>query len=129
MFNSDPNTPRLVGNFPLLPLRTKTRGPAYTLPTPVTSLGSAEAPDPDSESYDILDEVLLLFRANTFFRNFEIQGPADRLLLYGIWFISDCLGRIRPSASARDAAKDVNNLALDVNFALPGDPSWPSNQV
>ena len=127
IFNNDPNTPRLIGNFPLLPLRTKTRGPAYTLP--LVSLPAYEAPDPDDESYDILDEVLALFRANTFFRNFEIQGPADRLLVYGIWFVSDCLTKIKPKASAREAQKDVMNLALDSNFAIPGDPAWPLNQV
>jgi hypothetical protein len=73
--------------------------------------------------------VLALFRANTFFRNFEIQGPADRLLVYGIWFLSDCLGKIKPNATAKDAQKDVLNLALDLNFAIPGDPGWPLNQV
>ena len=93
------------------------------------SLPPHEAPDPDDESYDILDEVLALFRANTFFRNFEIQGPADRLLVYGIWFVSASLGQIKPKASARDAQKDVMNLALDTNFAIPGDPAWPLNQV
>jgi hypothetical protein len=129
VFNSDPNTPRLIGNFPLLPLRTKTRGPAYTLPIPSPPLPAHESPDPDDESYDILDEVLALFRANTFFRNFEIQGPADRLLVYGIWFVSDCLTKIRPHASLREAQKDVMNIALDSNFAIPGDPSWPLNQV
>jgi ARP2/3 complex ARPC3 (21 kDa) subunit len=51
--------------------------------------------DPDSESYDILDETLSLFRANTFFRNFEIKGPADRLLIYGILFISECLSKVK----------------------------------
>lgn len=73
--------------------------------------------------------MLALFRANTFFRNFEIQGPADRLLVYGIWFVSDCLSKIRPGATLREATKDVQNLALDQNFALPGDPGWPLNQV
>jgi len=73
--------------------------------------------------------VLALFRANTLFRNFEIQGTADRLLMYGIWFVSDCLGKIRPSAGVRDATKDVMNVALDLNFAIPGDPGWPLNQV
>lgn len=73
--------------------------------------------------------MLALFRANTFFRNFEIQGPADRLLVYGIWFVSDCLTKIKPSASYRDATKDVNNLGLDLNFAIPGDPAFPLNQV
>ena len=129
VFNQDPNPPRLIGNFPLLPLRTKTRGPAYVLPIPSPPLPAGEAPDPDSESYDILDEVLSLFRANTFFRNFEIQGPADRLLIYGIWFLSDCLQKIKPTASVRDAQKDVMNLALDLNFAIPGDPGFPLNQV
>ena len=127
IFNDDPNTPRLIGNFPLLPLRTKTRGPAYTLP--LVALPAHESPDPDSESYDILDEILALFRANTFFRNFEIQGPADRLLVYGIWFLSDCLGKIKPTATVKEATKDVLNLALDLNFAIPGDPGWPLNQV
>ena len=129
IFNADPNPPRLVGNFPLLPLRTKTRGPAYTLPIPSPPLPANESPDPDSDSYDILDEVLALFRANTFFRNFEIQGPADRLLVYGIWFVSDCLSKIKPHQGVRDATKDVLNLALDTNFAIPGDPAWPLNQV
>ena len=45
--------------------------------------------------------MLSLFRANTFFRNFEIQGPADRLLIYGILWVSECLGKIRPNMSAR----------------------------
>ena len=42
-----------------------------------------------------------MFRANTFFRNFEIQGPADRLLIYGILWVSECLGKIRTGMSAR----------------------------
>ncbi|KAI1084778.1 ARP2/3 complex ARPC3 subunit [Whalleya microplaca] len=129
MFNTDPNIPRLIGNVPLLPLRTKTRGPAYTLPPPNPPLPAAESPDADSESYDILDEVLALFRANTFFRNFEIQGPADRLLIYGILFVSECLGKIRPSYGAREATKEVLNTALDLNFSIPGDPGFPLNQM
>ncbi|KAK3312790.1 ARP2/3 complex ARPC3 subunit [Apodospora peruviana] len=128
-FNNEANQARLVGNVPLLPLRTKLRGPVYPLPFPDPPLPANESPDEDSESYDILDEVLRLFRANTFFRNFEIQGPADRLLVYGIWFVSDCLSKIKPNAGVRDATKDVMNLALDLNFAIPGDPGWPLNQM
>ena len=101
----------------------------YPLPFPDPPLPANESPDPNSESYDVLDEVLALFRANTFFRNFEIQGPADRLLVYGIWFVSDCLSKIKPGASLREATKEVQNLALDLNFAIPGDPAWPLNQV
>ena len=43
------------------------------------------------EQADIIDETLDLFRANSLFRNFEIKGPADRLLIVLILFISDCL--------------------------------------
>merc|ERR1712098_340256 len=119
IFNPDssPPTSTNIGNFPLLPLRTRVRGPAYTLPLDA-SLPAHLSPEPDSESYDILDEVLALFRANTFFRNFEIQGPADRVLIYGIWFVSDCLGKIKPGSDVRQATKDVMNLALDTNFAI-----------
>lgn len=100
IFNSEP-TPHLIGSFPILPLRTRTRGPAYTLPLLDPPLPPSQSPEPDSESYDALDEVLALFRANTFFRNFEIQGHADRLLIYGILWVSECLGKIRPGMSAR----------------------------
>ena len=101
VFNSDPTlSPPLIGNFPLLPLRTKTRGPAYTLPLD-SSLPLHLSPEPDSESYDALDEVLALYRANTFFRNFEIQGPPDRLLIYGILWVGEILGKIKPTYSAR----------------------------
>jgi hypothetical protein len=99
IFNEEAS-PQLIGNFPLLPLRTKVRGPAYTLPLD-PSLPAYLSPDPDSESYDALDEILSLFRANTFFRNFEIQGPADRLLIYGILWVSECLVKIKPHMSAR----------------------------
>lgn len=129
MFNTEPNIPRVIGNFPLLPLRTKTRGPAYTLPFPDPPLPANESPDPDDQSYDVLDEVISLFRANTFFRNFEIQGPADRILIYGILFVSECLGKIKPSYGVREAQKEVFNTALDLQFAIPGDPAFPLNQV
>ncbi|TAQ84004.1 hypothetical protein B7494_g7672 [Chlorociboria aeruginascens] len=118
----------LIGNFPLLPLRTKVRGPAYTLPFD-PSLPASRSPDPDSESFDALDEVLDLFRANTFFRNFEIRGPADRLLIYGILWISECLGKVRTGMSAREAQKEIQSIALDSNFAIPGDPGFPLNQM
>ena len=63
--------------------------------------------DASHESYDPLDETLALFRANTFFRNFEVKGPADRVLIYGILFVSDMLSRIRPGMTRRDAEKVI----------------------
>lgn len=103
--------PLLKGNTALLPLRTRTRGPAYTLPSLPSGTSDLDV-DPDSESYDPLDEVLSLFRANTFFRNFEIKGPADRLLIYGILFVSECLGKIRGNMSAKEAEKVRLNASV-----------------
>lgn len=85
--------------------------------------------DASHESYDPLDEVLLLFRANTFFRNFEIKGPADRVLIYGILYVSELITKIRPNTGRRDAEKAVMNTALDTNFAIPGDAGFPLNQA
>jgi actin related protein 2/3 complex subunit 3 len=95
----------------VLPIRTKFRGPAY----------------PTQDDYDIIDEVLDLFRVNSLFKNFEIKSPADRTLIYGILFISSCLSKLRPTTSKADANKILNTLALD-SFVLPGEPSFPMNE-
>jgi len=126
VFLDEPNQ-QVIGNFALLPLRTKTRGPAQQL-APLADVSEIDI-EPNHENYDPLDEVLSLFRANTFFRNFEIKGPADRVLIYGILFVSEALGKIRPGMSRRDAEKAVTNVALDTNFAIPGDASFPLNQA
>ncbi|KAK9330021.1 actin-related protein 2/3 complex subunit 3 [Lipomyces starkeyi] len=113
-FLSEPDT-RVVGNFAVLPLRTKFRGPAY----------------PTSEDYDIIDEVIDLFRANSFFRNFEIKGPADRALIYGILFISDCLSALSArnvNVDRNEAGRILNTLALE-HFSIPGDPGFPLNSL
>ncbi|WPH00760.1 ARP2/3 complex subunit Arc18 [Acrodontium crateriforme] len=126
VFLDEPNQ-QLIGNFALLPLRTKTRGPAQQL-APLAGISELDV-EPSHESYDPLDEILSLFRANTFFRNFEIKGPADRVLIYGILFVSEALSKIRPGMSRRDAEKNVMNVALDTNFAIPGDAAFPLNQA
>ncbi|ODV89885.1 hypothetical protein CANCADRAFT_1620 [Tortispora caseinolytica NRRL Y-17796] len=100
-----------VGNMALLPLRTKFRGPAYT-----------------TDQYDIVDETLDLFRANSLFRNFEIKGPADRTLIYGILFVSDCLNAIKPNVTEREAQRLLSNVALD-HFSIPGEPGFPLNSM
>ncbi|TKA74936.1 hypothetical protein B0A49_04105 [Cryomyces minteri] len=127
VFLDEPNQ-HVIGNFALLPLRTRTRGPALQLP-PLPADVTDLTIDASHESYDPLDEVLALFRANTFFRNFEIKGPADRVLIYGILFVSEALGKIKPGTARRDAEKAVMNTALDTNFAIPGDASFPLNQA
>jgi len=36
---------------------------------------------------DVVDEAIRLFRANVLFRNFEVQGGGDRILVYLTLFI------------------------------------------
>jgi actin related protein 2/3 complex subunit 3 len=108
---------RQVGNLSLLPLRTSIRGPAP----------KAESNDEP----DIIDEAIRLFRANCLFRNYEIYGSADRVLVYLILFISDCLTRIQAKAavwSLNEAGKQLQSHAVD-NFALPGEPGFPINEM
>ncbi|KIJ20361.1 hypothetical protein PAXINDRAFT_127097 [Paxillus involutus ATCC 200175] len=105
---------RQVGNMSILPIKTKVRGPA---------------PVADSQQADIIDETLDLFRANSLFRNFEIKGPADRLLIVLILFVSDCLAKIgtaRTVPSQIEASKLLNTLSVD-NFPIPGDANFPLN--
>ncbi|PNS15607.1 hypothetical protein CAC42_866 [Sphaceloma murrayae] len=127
VFLDEPNQ-QVIGNFALLPLRTRTRGPAQQLP-PLPADVTELTIDASHESYDPLDEVISLFRANTFFRNFEVKGPADRVLIYGILFVSEALSKIKPGMGRRDAEKAVTNTALDTNFAIPGDATFPLNQA
>lgn len=103
---------RTVGNLVLLPFHTQYRGPLY----------------PSNAEYDIAEETLDLFRANSFFKNFDIKGPADRLLIYGILFVSDCLSKLTTKTTHKEATRALNNLALD-SFALPGDIGFPLNAL
>ena len=40
---------------------------------------------------DIIDEAIIYFRANVLFKNFNIDGDADKLLVYITVFIQKCL--------------------------------------
>ncbi|KAG2185993.1 hypothetical protein INT43_002431 [Umbelopsis isabellina] len=84
------------------------------------------AADPNEE--DIIDEALNLFRANCLFRNFEIKGHADRVLIYLILFISECLGKLSKSPTPGEAVKQLSTLAVS-NFAIPGDATFPLNAM
>jgi len=51
------------------------------------------------------------------------------VLIYGILFISSLLAVVRPGMPRRDAERAMLNLALDSNFAVPGDAGFPLNQA
>ncbi|TPX38113.1 hypothetical protein SmJEL517_g00109 [Synchytrium microbalum] len=109
-------TYKAVGNLAVLPLKSKIRGPA---------LPWANS-DPTAE--DIVDEAISLFRANSFFRNFEIKGNADRVLIYMILFVSECLGKLAKNPSLVEAGRVLSTHA-NQNFAIPGDANFPLNAL
>lgn len=131
-FNEDPDI-RQVGNMAVLPIKTKFRGPAplgmHTLLLAFDGCTELACFPADYTQADIIDETLDLFRANSLFRNFEIKGPADRLLIVLILFVSDCLAKIgsaRTVPNQLEANKTLNTLAVD-NFPIPGDANFPLN--
>ena len=132
-FNEAPDA-RQVGNMSILPIRTRIRGPAPIGTPPFLlrldcSCSSNRYILADPEQADIIDETIDLFRANSLFRNFEIKGPADRLLIVLILFISDCLAKLgsaRTPPSQIEAAKLLNTLSVDA-FPIPGDAQFALN--
>uniref|UniRef100_A0A1I7YRA6 Actin-related protein 2/3 complex subunit 3 n=1 Tax=Steinernema glaseri TaxID=37863 RepID=A0A1I7YRA6_9BILA len=103
----------MVGNMGLLPLRTNFKGPAPRVP---------------ADHEDIIDEALLYFKPNIFFREFEIKGPADRTLIYLTFYIVECLKKVQKSPSKSQAVKDLTTLALSQKLPIPGETQFPLNQ-
>lgn len=80
------------------------------------------------EFTSIVDEALYLFRANIFFKNFEIKGPADRTLLYALLYLQECLAQVAAASSAGKSRKELEkNLLIGAsgsNFPVPGDSGF-----
>lgn len=106
------NPRQLVGNMALLPLRTQFKGPAPK----------------DSSDFDIIDEALHFFKANVFFRNYEIKSEADRTLIYITLYISECLKKLQRCTSKNNGLKEMNTLAL-ARIYLPGEAQFPLNAM
>lgn len=105
-----------LGNTSLLPLKKqqKSAGPA---------------PIFDGPDDDVIDEAINLFRANCFFRNFEVKGPGDRVLIYLTIFISECLGKLAvKSVNVKEASVLLYNHAVG-SFSVPGEASFPLNSI
>mmetsp|Transcript_41473 Transcript_41473/g.72835 ORF Transcript_41473/g.72835 Transcript_41473/m.72835 type:complete len:177 (+) Transcript_41473:145-675(+) len=96
----------------LLPLRTKFNGPA-----PAPPMGSEEPFE------DIVDEALKSFRWNIFFKNFEVQGSADKVLVYITLWIQKCLLTASQSSGMQDAKNQLERLAT-ADIAVPGSPNF-----
>jgi len=106
------NKPTL-GNMALLPIKTNYRGPA---------------PPFTGKDMDIIDEALYYFKANVFFRTYEIKSEADRVLIYITLYITECLKRLQKCATPHQAGTEMHSLAFS-KFDIPGDSGFPLNSV
>ena len=84
-FNDEGKYPTACG-LAVLPLKTKAQGKECKS---FNILGPA--PKADFETDDVIDEAISQFRANIFFKNYEVRGPADKVIIYLTVFISKCL--------------------------------------
>ncbi|CAH1382709.1 unnamed protein product [Tenebrio molitor] len=104
-----------VGNTAILPFKTQFRGPAPIFPG-------------QSSEQDIIDEALYYFKANVFFRTYEIKSEADRLLIYITLYITECLKKLQRCANKNVGQNEMYTLAIS-RFDIPGDPGFPLNSV
>lgn len=103
---------QVIGNTAILPFKTQFRGPA---PTAI-------------KDSDIIDEAIYYFKANVFFRKFEIRNEADRVLIYISLYIPECLKKLQKCSSKNQGDQEMYSLAIS-KFDIPGDPGFPLNSV
>ncbi|GLH14310.1 Actin-related protein 2/3 complex subunit 3 [Gryllus bimaculatus] len=101
-----------VGNMAILPFRTQFRGPVAHF----------------TKDWDIIDEALYYFKANVFFRTYEIKSEADRVLIYITLYITECLKRLQKCSNKNQGMQEMYTLAIS-KFDIPGDPGFPLNSV
>lgn len=98
-----------VGNFALFTFRTKVRGPISILDNKDTI-----------DQMDIIDEALYYFKANVFFKTYEITGDSDRVMIYLILYITECLKKLQKCIKKQQALNEMHTLAIS-KFDIPGD--------
>uniref|UniRef100_A0A8C9FR43 Actin related protein 2/3 complex subunit 3 n=1 Tax=Pavo cristatus TaxID=9049 RepID=A0A8C9FR43_PAVCR len=77
---------------------------------------------------DIIDEAIYYFKANVFFKNYEIKNEADRTLIYITLYISECLKKLQKCNSKGQGEKEMYTLGI-TNFPIPGEPGFPLNAI
>lgn len=77
-----------------------------------------------TDKTDIVDEAITFFRANVFFRNFDIKSPADKLLIYLTFYINVALKRLEGCRTLAVGTKAIINLGLE-NVPVPGESGFP----
>ncbi|XP_051777195.1 actin-related protein 2/3 complex subunit 3 isoform X1 [Erpetoichthys calabaricus] len=109
---------KLIGNMALLPLKTQFKGPAAR----------------ETKENDIIEEGIYYFKANVFFKNYEIkqtsllQNEADRTMIYVTLYITECLKKLQKCSSRSQGEKEMYTLGI-TNFPIPGEPGFPLNAM
>ncbi|GAT97088.1 arp2 3 complex 21 kda subunit putative [Entamoeba histolytica] len=95
-----------AGNFPLMQFKTKVKvNPKFLL---------------KGDDMDIVDEAITYYKANVFYKNFDMSiCEADKLLVYLIFYIQSLLLKFNGHTKV-ECDKMAYSLAIE-NFALPGD--------
>ncbi|KAF3320391.1 Actin-related protein 2/3 complex subunit 3 [Carex littledalei] len=75
------------------------------------------------DKVDVVDEAITFFRANVFFRNFDIQSPSDKLLIYLTLYINLALKRLEGCRTLAVGTKAIINLGLE-KVSVPGEPGF-----
>lgn len=103
---------RSVCSCALLPIKTRFPGPAPALHAD------------EAEGGDIIEEALKCFRWNILFKNFEVLGDGDRLLVYLTLWIQKCLFTADRANGMQDAQRQLEVLAGDERMPGPGDEKF-----
>ena len=101
---------RVACGMAIMDLVTTVRGPA--------NIATAE----DGE--DIIEEAFYYFRANVFFRNFEVKTPCDLTLVLITLYIQLSLKECEKYATEVEGKRALTSLALK-QYAIPGEPGFP----
>ena len=72
-----------------------------------------------SDTTDIVDEAISFFRANVFFKNFDIKSSADKLLIYLTLYINVALKKLEGYRTLAEGTKAIKNLGLE-KVPVPG---------
>ncbi|CAH1800580.1 unnamed protein product [Owenia fusiformis] len=106
------DAPQNIGNMAMCPIKTQFKGPAPK----------------DTSGFDIIDEAIQFFKANVFFKNYEITSEADRTLIYITLYITECLKKLQRCTSKNNGLKEMHSLAIQ-KFDIPGDSGFPLNSL
>lgn len=107
---------RRIGNIAILPIKCSVRGPGECLPK-------------DSAQADVIDEALAYFKANVFFRTYEIKSDADRVLIYLTLYIQDCLKKLQRCSSKAQGNNYFKGIVTVQNTNMNPSTQMFSNSV